>query len=76
LHNRKVFTVKLDKEMGSGYSLGVDDFDALVDAGFDDILILTPRTRYVATIDDWLDYSYIDLEGDAEVRTLHKAFMG
>lgn len=59
------------------YSMPVDEFDRLVDEGYDDIVVITPRQRYIASIDEWLDYSYIDLEDvDVEVRVLQKSYMG
>jgi len=57
------------------HNIAVDEFDALVDEGYDDIVVITPRNRYIASIDEWLDYGYIDLDGDTEVRVLHRSYM-
>ena len=55
----------------------VEDFDQLLDDGYELIVITTPSKRYTATVDDWLDYGYLDLiDEDAEVRVLSRAYMG
>ncbi len=56
--------------------LPVDEFDALVDSGYDDIVVVTPRGRWIASIDEWQEYGYVDLEGDSELRVLHRSYMG
>lgn len=72
-----VFSIKIESDTFLAASMPTETFDSLVDEGYDDILIITPRHRYIASIDEWLDYSYIDLtEGDVECRVMHKAYMG
>jgi len=58
------------------HNINADEFDALVDEGYDDIVVITPKARYIASIDEWLDFGYIDLDGDTEVRVLHRSYMG
>lgn len=72
---RRVWTAKVDRPL-IAFTIGVDDFDELVNEGWDDIMVVTPHGRYVASLEDWLDYSYIDLDGDAEVRVMHFSYMG
>jgi hypothetical protein len=61
-----------------GKELIVDrsEFDRLVDEGYEDMLIITPDSRYVVSIDDWLDYGYDAVHGGREVRMLHRSFLG
>lgn len=73
---RKVFEVRLDHDIKHQALIISDSFDDLIDRGYDDILIVCPTKRYIASIDEWLDYGYIDLDGDVEVRVLHKSYMG
>lgn len=73
---RKVHTVRLETPSFLAANIPTDDFDRLVDEGYDDILVITPRGRYVASIDEWLDYSYIDLDSDTEIRVMHRSYMG
>ncbi len=72
---RKVHYIHVEKDFQT-FSIDVDEFDTIVDGGYDDILIVTPRARFIASVDEWLDYGYIDLDGDAEVRSLSRAYMG
>lgn len=73
---RKFYSVRIESDTFLSAHITSDDFDLLVDEGYDDILIITPRHRFIASIDEWLDYSYIDLDGDVEVRTMNKSYMG
>ena len=73
--NRKVFDIRISKDF-LAHAIVSDEFDNMLDAGYDDILIITPRGRYIASLDEWLDYSYIDLDGDVEVRVMHRSYMG
>lgn len=58
-------------------SIPVEDFDQLVDDGYELIVIITPTKRYTASIDEWMDFGYLDLvDQDAEVRVLSRAYMG
>ena len=60
----------------STFSIESDEFDRLVDEGYESILVVTPRARFIASVDEWLDYGFIDLDGDVEVRVLHRSYMG
>ena len=73
---RNAFFVHVDKDEFLAHAIEIDEFDRLVDEGYDDIVIVSPRGRYIASIDEWLDFGYIDLDGDTEIRVLHKSFMG
>lgn len=59
----------------STFILTTDDFDAILDQGFDDIAIVTPRGRWVASVDDWLDYSYFDNRNYQDIRVMNKSYM-
>lgn len=72
---RKVHYVTLSGEFVR-LTIEADEFDALLDSGVDDVVVITPKGRYLASIDDWLDFGYMDLIGDVEVRVLQKAYMG
>lgn len=74
--SRKAAYVRWPKPIGQNVIVLLDEFDKLVDEGYDDIIILTPDSRWVASIDDFLDYGYIDLAGDVEVRVLHRSYLG
>ena len=72
---RKVHYVHVEKDF-LAHSIEVDEFDALVDEGYDDILVISPKGRFVASLDEWQDFGYIDLDDDVEVRVLHRSYMG
>ena len=75
----RTFTVWLDHEFIS-HHVAVTDFDKMVDGGVDDILIITPKGRWLSSLDDWIDYGYVDVEDNDpstdEVRVLHRSYMG
>lgn len=73
--SEKVHTVRTEYDLAS-YAIPTDAFDRMVDDGYDAILIVARGKRYYATVDDWLDYSYIDIRGDEEVRVLNRSYMG
>lgn len=73
---RKVHEVRIDKNVILSHSIEVTEFDALVDAGYDDILLITPKGRFIASLEEWLDYGYVDLDDDVEVRVMQRAYMG
>lgn len=74
--SRKAYTVRYTKELDINVIVSADDFDRLIDEGYDDIIILTPKARWVVSIDEWLDYGYIDLDGDVDVRVLNRSYFG
>jgi hypothetical protein len=74
--SRKVMTLKMPENLGPRCIIPSELFDQWIDEGYDDIVIICPSHRYVSTIDDWLDYGYIDLDYDVEVRVLPKAYFG
>ena len=72
---RKVHFIHLEKDFLS-HSIEVDEFDTLIAEDYDDICIITPRARYVASLDEWIDYGYIDLDDDVDIRVLQRSYMG
>ncbi len=70
----KTHVIKTTEDF-STFVLSTDDFDYLLDHGFDDIAIVTPRGRWVASIDDWLDYSYFDNRDHVDIRVMNKSYM-
>jgi hypothetical protein len=74
--SRKVMTIKWPHDIGINVIIMCDEFDRLVDENYDDIVIVTPARRYVSSLDDWLDYGYIDIDGDVDVRVLGRAYFG
>lgn len=75
MNNPRIHSIRVEKNIIQSASIEVDEFDSLVDDGYDDILVITLKARFVASLEDWLDYGYVDLEGDVEVRTLHRSYM-
>ena len=73
---RKVHEVRINKNIIVAHQIEVNEFDRLLDEGYDDILVITLKDRFIASLEDWLDYGYVDLDGDAEVRVLHRSMMG
>jgi hypothetical protein len=73
---RKAAYVRWPRPIGQNVIVLLEEFDKLVDEGYDDIIIITPDNRYVASIDDFLDYGHLDVTGDVEVRVLHRSFLG
>jgi hypothetical protein len=73
---RKVHFIHIEREF-IHFPIEVAEFDALVDEGYDDIVIVSPKGRYIATVDEWLDYGYIDVNDDdgTEVRVLQRSYM-
>jgi hypothetical protein len=60
----------------SAFSISVEEFDRILDEGYELIVVTTPTTRYTSDIEEWIDYGYIDLiDEDVEVRALHRSFM-
>lgn len=54
----------------------VDNFDQLVDDGYELIVITTETGRYTTTVEDWQDFGYVDLsDTDVEIRVLHRSYM-
>lgn len=74
--NRKVMTLKMPEDLGHRCVLPCEDFDKWLDEGYDDIVIVCPSKRYVSSIEDWLDYGYLDMDYDVEVRVLSKSYFG
>ena len=73
---RKSKVISWPHDIGSNIIILSDEFDRLVDENYDDIIIITPARRYVSSLDDWLDYGYLDLSGDVEVRVLGRSYFG
>lgn len=72
---RKVFELRLPV-MLPRVTMDADQFDWLLDAGYDDILVITPIHRYIASLDEWLDFGYVDSNENGEFRVLPKAYFG
>lgn len=67
---------------GVQFSMPTTEFDRLVDEGYETIVVVTPTTRYTATVDEWQDYGYFDSvsgadEGgpEVEVIVMHRSYM-
>jgi hypothetical protein len=74
--NNETHTLRLPEPGGLSFHMAASEFDALVDKGIEVIIIITPKRRYIASVDDWLDYGYHDLEGDEDIIVLNKSYMG
>lgn len=74
--NNGTKTLHLPEPGGLSFHMAASEFDELVDAGYELIIIVTPKRRYIASVDDWLDYGYHDLEGDEDIIVLNKSYMG
>lgn len=60
-----------------------DEFDGIVDGGYEVIVFVTHKGRYSATVDEWQDYGYYDVEPgqrdsdpDVDVIRMNKSYMG
>lgn len=73
---RKVFEARTPVEIKHEIWMPLPQFDALVDEGYDDVLIITPLHRYLVSLDDFLDYGYLTNNGETEVYALGKAYIG
>jgi hypothetical protein len=72
---RKVHYIHIEKDF-LAYSIEVDEFDALVDEGYDDIMLVTPKGRFIASLDEWQEFGYIDIDQGSDVRVLQRSYMG
>jgi hypothetical protein len=57
------------------YHIESEQFNTLVDAGYDYITLLGPNYRLTASIEDWLDYGRYDLVDDVDVIVLRTSRM-
>jgi len=74
--NKGIHTIHQADNAGLSFFIQSSEFDKIVDGGYELIIIVTPKRRYVASVDDWQDYGYYDLEGDEEILVLNKSYMG
>jgi hypothetical protein len=74
--NKKVVTVRLDKEIGSSVAILLSQFDKLVDEAVDDIVFITPTSRYITPLDDWLDFGYQIDDGYQKFISLARSYIG
>ena len=74
--NRGTKTLHLDEPGGLAFHIQSTEFDRYINEGIEVIIIVTPKRRYIASVDDWQDYGYYDLEGDEEIIVLNKSYMG
>lgn len=79
----KTYTIRHNGPVTLSFHLPVDDFDRIVDEGYDVIVFVTSKSRYTAGVDEWQDYGYYDVEPgvtnvdpDVEVIRLNKSYMG
>lgn len=52
------------------YSLLVSEFDALVEQGWEHIIVVGPSYRLTSSIEDWLDFGQSGIIGDEDAITL------
>lgn len=71
----KSYILKRSEDVGLTFAINSDEFDRIVDDGYDFIVIVTPARRYTASIDDWYDYSWLDVDLDTDVRVMRRAEM-
>jgi hypothetical protein len=57
------------------YSIESDEFNRLVDLGYDYITFFGPNYRLTASVDDWLDYGRYDMVDDVDVIVLRTSRM-
>lgn len=57
------------------YHVGSDEFNGLVEAGYDYITFLGPSYRLMSSIEDWLDFGRYDMIDDVEVIVLRTSRM-
>lgn len=74
--NRGIHTLRLDEQNGLSFHLSASLFNTIVDSGCEIIVIITPKRRYVASVDDWMDYGYFDVDDDEDIIVLNKSYMG
>jgi hypothetical protein len=59
------------------YTIPVTEFDDIIDSGAEMILLVSPHRRFVAYVDEWLEYGQEGLAPDGTpVRFLNKSYMG
>ncbi len=74
--NRGTLTLRVEEPRGLAFHIQSSEFDKYINDGVEVIIFITPKRRYVASVDDWQDYGYYDLEGDEEIIVLNKSYMG
>lgn len=57
------------------FSIPTEEFNNVVDQGYELIAVTTPTSRYVSDVEDWLTIGYTEYDGEDEIMVLHRSFM-